>query len=143
MKSLIDSIPTLVVYVFPDGAIEFLSRGWREYTGRRLEELAGWGWQSVIHAEDLSRFTEECSAAQASGRSFHSEARIRRADGQYRWFSIGIVPLRDENGRTVRWYITANDIEDRKQQNRSASDCAGLGQNLQTSGELKTRSPAR
>jgi two-component system phosphate regulon sensor histidine kinase PhoR len=134
MKSLIDSIPTLVVYVFPDGAIEFLSQGWREYTGRRLEELAGWGWQSVIHADDLSRITEECSAAQVSGRSFHSEVRIRRADGQYRWFLIGKVPLRDENGRIVRWYVTAKDIEGRKQQNRSASDCVGLGQTLRISG---------
>jgi PAS domain-containing protein len=59
----------------------------REYTGSPLEELTGWGWRSMIHPEDLPKFTEEWNSARAAGKPFQNEARIRRADSQYRWFS--------------------------------------------------------
>jgi len=115
MQSVIDTIPAMVVCAFPDGSLEFLNQGWREYTGSRFEDLVRWGWQSVIHADDLTRFSEEWSSARTAGKPFRNEVRIRRADGRYCWFSISKVPLRDENDQIVRWYGTAFDIEERKQ----------------------------
>src|ERR1700757_1002121 len=114
MQGVFRTIPVLIVCAFPDGALEFLNQGWTEYTGSRLGDLAKWGWQSVIHPDDLSRFTDESSAARAAGRPFHHEARIRGADRQYRWFSISNTPLRDENYQIVRWYGTAYHIDDHK-----------------------------
>ena len=112
MQGVIGTIPVLIVCAFPDGSLEFLNQGWTEYTGSRLADLANWGWQSVIHPDDLARFTEKWSAALAADRPFHHEARIRRADGQYGRFSISNVPLRDENYRIVLWYGTAYHIDD-------------------------------
>ena len=115
LRTVIDTIPALVVCALPDGSVEFVNQGWREYTGSSLEHLKGWGWQTVMHPDDLSKFTDEWNAARAAGKPLENEARVRRADGQYHWFSIKKVPLRDQADQIVRWYGTAYDIEDRKQ----------------------------
>jgi formate hydrogenlyase transcriptional activator len=115
MRAVIDTIPALVVCALPDGSVEFVNQGWREYTGSSLEKLTGWGWQTVIHPDDLPKFIDEWNAARAAGKAFENEARVRRADGQYRWFLISKVPLRDQTDQIVRWYGTGYDIEDRKQ----------------------------
>jgi PAS domain S-box-containing protein len=115
LLTVIDSIPALVVCALPDGSLEFVNRTWREYTGCALDRLTGKGWQTVIHPDDVSRFIEEWSAARAAGRPFENEARVRRADGEYRWFLIKKVPQRDASGQIVRWHGAAYNIEDRKQ----------------------------
>jgi DNA-binding CsgD family transcriptional regulator len=70
---------------------------------------------SVIHPDDTPRALEKWRAAMAAGESYEDEMRLRRADGQYRWFLIRTVPLRDEQGNIVKWYGTSTDIEERKQ----------------------------
>ncbi len=115
LRTVIDTIPALVVCALPDGSIEFVNQGWQEYTGSSLEELTGWGWHSLIHADDVSKFVDEWKVARAAGKPFENEARVRRADGQYHWFLIRKVPLQDEAKQIVRWYGTGYDIEDRKQ----------------------------
>jgi formate hydrogenlyase transcriptional activator len=114
LRTVIDTIPALVVSALPDGSVEFVNHAWREYTGSALEELTGWGWQSVIHPDDVSKFTDEWNAARAAGKPFENEARVRRSDGQYRWFLIRKVPLRDQANQIVRWYGNGYDIEERK-----------------------------
>jgi PAS domain S-box-containing protein len=114
-RTVIDAIPALVVCALPDGSVEFVNQAWREYTGSPLEKLTAWGWQNVIHPDDLSRFTEEWRLARAAGKPFENEARVRRADGQYRWFLIRKAPLRDHAGQILRWLGAGVDIEDRKQ----------------------------
>jgi len=115
LRTVIDTIPALVVCAFPDGSLEFVNQAWREYTGYRLEQLTGRGWQSVIHPDDISKFIDEWNAARVVGKPFENEARVRRADGQYHWFLIKKVPQQDASGQIVRWYGAACDIEDRKQ----------------------------
>jgi PAS domain S-box-containing protein len=115
LRTVIDTIPALVVCALPDGSVEFVNQSWRAYTGRSLEQLTGWGWQSVIHTDDLSKFMDEWTVARAAGKPFETEARVRRSDGQFRWFLISKVPLRDQTDQIVRWYGTGYDIEDRKQ----------------------------
>jgi len=109
LRVIIDTIPTIVWRKLPDGSADFLNRSFREYTGLSLENGLGWGWMNAFHPDD--RLTEEWRAAWAAGKPFEKEARLRRTDGQYRWFLIRAVPLRDEQGNIANWYGTSTDIE--------------------------------
>jgi PAS domain S-box-containing protein len=112
LRLVIDTIPTIVWRKLPDGSADFLNRSFREYTGLSLEEGLGWGWMNAFHPDD--RLTDEWRAALANGNPFEKEARLRRADGQYRWFLIRAMPLRDAQGNVVNWYGISVDIEDRQ-----------------------------
>ncbi len=112
LRLVIDTLPALVWSKLPDGSADFLNQRFLEYTGFSLEEGLGWGWMNEFHPED--RAEEEWRAAFAGGEPFEREARLRRADGAYRWFLLRAVPLRDERGNVVKWYGTSTDIEDRK-----------------------------
>jgi PAS domain-containing protein len=80
-----------------------------------MGELQGWALMTLIHPEDLEGIVKKWRASVASGDPFLREARLRRADGQYRWFSIVNVPMRDEADRIVRWFGAGHDMEERKQ----------------------------
>ncbi len=115
LRLVIDTIPALVLSARPDGSVDFINQRWLEYTGLKSEDLQGWGWRSVLHPEDVEKFVAELRATLAAGEPFENEARIRRADGAYRWFRIRNAPLRDDQGNVIQWYGTGHDIEDRKQ----------------------------
>jgi PAS domain S-box-containing protein len=113
LRLIIDTIPTIVWRKLPDGSADFLNRNFREYTGLSLEDGLGWGWMmNAFHPDD--RLPEEWRTALAAGKPFEKEARLRRFDGQYRWFLIRAVALRDEQGNIAHWYGTSTDIEDLK-----------------------------
>jgi PAS domain S-box-containing protein len=120
LRLIIDTIPTIVWRKLPDGSADFLNKHFREYTGLSLEEGMGWGWMNAFHPDD--RLKEEWRAALAAEKPFEKEARLRRADGQYRWFLIRAVPLRDEQGSIVKWYGATSDIDELK----GAEDRIGL-----------------
>ena len=115
LRLVIDTIPAHVWSARPDGSVDFINQRWLESTGLSIETGLGWAWGSVVHPDDLARFVDEWHAALEVGEPMESEARLRRADGNYRWWLIRNVPLRDELGNIVKWYGTAVDIEDRKQ----------------------------
>jgi PAS domain S-box-containing protein len=114
LRLVIDTIPAHVWSTRPDGSVDFINRRWLESTGQAMGDALGWDWGSVVHPDDLARYVDEWHAALAAGKPMESEARLRRADGKYRWWLIRNVPLRDELGKIVKWYGTAIDIEDRK-----------------------------
>jgi PAS domain S-box-containing protein len=114
LRLVIDTIPAHVWSALPDGSVDFINRRWLESTGIHVEDGLGWDWGSTVHPEDLARFVNEWHIVLASGEPMESEARLRRADGEYRWWLIRNVPLRDERGIIVKWYGTAIDIEERK-----------------------------
>jgi len=113
-RLMIDRIPTLAWSCLPDGTAEFLNQRWLEYTGLSLEEGLGWGWKVPVHPEDIEKLVATWLGLLASGEPGEEEARLRRFDGKYRWFLFRAVPVRDEQGKTIRWYGTNTDIEDRK-----------------------------
>ena len=115
LRLLIDSIPALIHSGLPDGSLDFFNQRWLDYVGLSLESLLGWKWTATIHPEDVEEFVEKSRVALAKGEPFEHEARIRRADGEYRWMLHRNVPLRDGQGKIVRWYGSSIDIEDRKQ----------------------------
>jgi PAS domain S-box-containing protein len=117
-----DTIPGLVWSAFPDGGVEFCNQRWLDYTGLSLEKVRGGELAEAIHPQDESDFREKWRAALAQGASFEAEARMRRADGSYRWFLIRAVPLRDAKGGIIRWYGTNADIEELKQARRDITE---------------------
>jgi len=113
LRIVIDTIPAMAWSVLPDGAVDFLNQRWLDYAGVSLEQYLE-APTSAIHPEDTPRVLEKWLAAMAAGEPYEDEMRLRRADGEYRWFLIRTVPLRDEQGNIVKWYGTSTDIEDRK-----------------------------
>src|SRR5258708_13665824 len=79
LLTVIDTIPALVVCALPDGSVEFVNQAWREYAGSSLEKLTGWGWQTVIHPDDLPKFINEWNAARPAGKTFQNKAPRARA----------------------------------------------------------------
>jgi len=114
LRTMIDQMPTLAWSCRPDGSAEFVNQRWVDYTGLSMEEAVGWGWQATIHPEDLGKTVETWLRLIASEEPGEEEARLRRFDGEYRWFLARAVPVRDERGKVIRWYGTSTDIEDRK-----------------------------
>jgi PAS domain S-box-containing protein len=113
-RSALDGIPGLVAILAPNGELETVNRQCLKYFGRSLEWLANWETNDSIHPEDLPRVLELFKRAMGSGIPFNFELRLRRFDGEYRWFDNRHVPIRDDSGRIARWYLLATDIEDRK-----------------------------
>ena len=114
LRTMIDQMPTLAWSCRPDGSAEFVNQRWVDYTGLSMEEAVGWGWQATIHPEDLGKTVETWLRLIASEEPGEEEARLRRFDGEYRWFLARAVPVRDERGKVIRWYGTSTDIEDHK-----------------------------
>jgi PAS domain S-box-containing protein len=114
LRGVMDTIPGLVWSALPDGHGEFCNQRWLDYTGMSLNEIKGWGWASAYYPEDVPNLRARWQIALAGSTSFEAEARMRRADGCYRWFLIQAVPMRDSVGRIIRWYGTNTDIEELK-----------------------------
>ena len=114
LRLTLDWIPTLAWHTRPDGFAEYLNKRWLDYTGLSMQEAIGWEWRKVIHPDDLAKLLAEWQKVLASGQRGEVEARMRRHDGEYRWFLFRPEPLRDEAGNIARWYGTNTDIEDRK-----------------------------
>jgi len=115
LRDVVETIPTFAWTALPDGSIDFANRNWEQYSGLSTENTAGSGWEAAVHPEDLKRHTEKWRASVTNGEPFEHEVRFRRADGEYRWFLVRAVPLRDQRGKVLKWYGTSTDIEDRKQ----------------------------
>jgi hypothetical protein len=110
----INTIPVLAWSATADGHAEFFNEHYLDYVGLSAEEARGWGWTSAVHPDDLGALAATWQNILASGASGEAEARMRRRDGDYRWFLFRGSPLRDGNGQIVRWYGVNIDIQDRK-----------------------------
>src|SRR5258705_11113382 len=113
LRLVIDTIPTLVWRAGPDGVPDFTNPTAPGYTGLSLDQAAT-GWPRAFHPDDKKGMLVKWAAIWESGMPGGLEARLRRFDGEYRWFLFQAVPLRDESGNIVKWYGSSTDIEDRK-----------------------------
>ncbi len=114
-RLIVETIPGLIALMTPEGELEHVNRQVLEYFGRTLEELKQWGSTDAVHPADLPAAKAAWQQAIKTGQPYDFEHRIRRADGQYRWFQSRGLPLRDAEGRIIRWYNLLTDIDDRKQ----------------------------
>ena len=115
LQLLIDSIPALIHSSWPDGYLDYFNQRWLEYVGVPMDQLEGWKWTASIHPDDVAGIVDKWRACLVSGEIFEYEARVRRADGEYRWMAHLKVPLRNQSRKIVKWYGSSIDIEDRRQ----------------------------
>ncbi|QGZ59535.1 PAS domain-containing protein [Paraburkholderia acidiphila] len=109
---VLDALSVMAWTALPDGQVDFVNRKWSEYTGLGLGASSGSQWQDAVSADDLPALLERHGAILASGEPGGFAARLRRFDGQHRWFDIQVSPLRDAEGRMIRWCATCSDIDD-------------------------------
>jgi PAS domain S-box-containing protein len=116
LRRITDAIPQTIAVLGTDGKNLYANQALLDYTGLTAEEVMAPDFRErVFHPEDVARLRPERQKALARGIPFQNEQRARRKDGQYRWFLIQYNPLRDEQGKVIRWYATGTDIDDRKQ----------------------------
>jgi PAS domain S-box-containing protein len=133
-RFLAESIPQIVWTSDAAGRPDYYNRRWYEYTGVAPGEVADLGSSGVIHPEDLALANERWAEAAAAGATFESELRIRGGpEGGYRWHLARAVPLRDAEGRIVKWFGTSTDIDDRKRAEESQRFLAEAGEVLVSS----------
>ncbi len=113
IRLIIDSIPVMAWTVRPDGVLDFVSQRWVDYSGLSLEQYVAEP-EISIHPQDAPGVMDQWLQQMSRGEGYEGEMRLRRADGEYRWFLVRTSPLRDEEGNIFKWYAVATDIEDRK-----------------------------
>ncbi|MGN8342497.1 PAS domain-containing protein [Pseudomonas sp. SMV71] len=114
LRKLIDSVPALVSLMTPTGELECVNVHNLQYMGTTLEELRDWAESDIIHMDDRPGVISSWAHAVATGEPYRHELRIRRADGAYHWFVANAMPMRDEAGRIIRWWVITLDIDEQK-----------------------------
>ncbi len=115
LRLVIDTTPALIHTGRPDGYLDYFNQRWLEFLGLPLEEVCGWRWTGAVHPEDVAGLLQKWHAALGSGEPLEAEARVRRADGEYRLLLHRKVPLRNEGGAILKWYGSSVDIEGQRQ----------------------------
>src|SRR5271165_4181661 len=119
LRLVIDTTPALIHTGRPDGYLDYFNQRWLEFLGLPLEEVCGWRWTGAVHPEDVAGLLQKWHAALGSGEPLEVEARVRRADGEYRLLLHRKVPLRDERGAILKWYGSSVDIEEQRRAQES------------------------
>ncbi len=115
-RELLDALPQLAWIAEPGGDIVWYNAPWFRYTGTTLEDMRGWGWRTVHHPDHAEAVTAKYRASMATGSAWEDTFPLRCADGSFRWFLSRANPIRDEDGRILRWLGTNTDISDRRDQ---------------------------
>jgi PAS domain S-box-containing protein len=115
-RFLAEAIPQQVWTATPDGALDYVNQRVLDYFDRTMEQMLGWGWQEMVHPEDLQFCHERWTNSLQTGEVYSVEFRLRRAfDDNYRWHLGRALPVRDSDGQIIKWFGTNTDIEEQKQ----------------------------
>jgi PAS domain S-box-containing protein len=111
-RTLANAIPQLCWMADADGRIFWYNQRWYDYTGTTLEQMEGWGWESVHDPEMLPKVVERWRASLSTGEPFDMVFPLRGADGIFRPFLTRVVPMRDHEGKIARWFGTNTDVSE-------------------------------
>ena len=124
LDAIVRTAPDIIFSRQADGARDYISDRFYEYTGAAKGSANGFGWLDFVHPEDTQRSMSQWMHCVQSGDNYESEYRIRGRDGQYRWFRARAVPIRDFEGQILKWYGTCSDIHDSKVLEQSIRESA-------------------
>ncbi|MGP1387743.1 MAG: ATP-binding protein [Thainema sp.] len=113
-QSIANLVPDLLWDSEPNGSTNWYNQRWMDYTGQSFEQATGWGWIDAIHPDDREGSAHRYREAVESGLMLQQEHRIRRHDGEYRWFVVNAFPLKDESGKVVKMYGAATDFHEQR-----------------------------
>ena len=134
LRAIAETIPQLVWSTTPDGYHDYYNAQWYAYTGMPREGSQGWNWKEFLHPDDYDRAVEVWGRSLETGEPYEIEYRFKRADdGMYRWFLGRALPLRDGDGRIVRWFGTCTDIDEHRRREEVLAFLAEAGQALASS----------
>ncbi|RPD47860.1 PAS domain S-box protein [Hymenobacter sediminis] len=114
-RTLTNAISNLVWTATPAGNVDYFNEQWFAYTGSTPEQALGMGWASFFHPQDAPTMITLWQSTLTTGEPYQAEARLRRADGAYRWFLVRALALRDEQGNISQWFGTNTDIHEQKE----------------------------
>lgn len=139
-KFLADAIPQIIWTSLPDGNLDYFNKNWVDYTGLSLEESKGLVIQNIIHPEERALIVEEWTKSVNEGKKFEVEYRLKRFDNIYRWFLVRALPLKDNDGRIVKWFGTNTDIHENKELILNLNDLAEIQKNQKEELKVKNNS---
>jgi PAS domain S-box-containing protein len=113
-RQLLDLSPLHITELGAEGARLYTNLASLDYYGMTLAEWRDADLQKVLHSLDAAIVTKDLPGKLQNGSPFEYESRLKRKDGQYRWFHYRLSPMLDEQGRITRWYAAGTDIDDRK-----------------------------
>jgi two-component system, sensor histidine kinase and response regulator len=114
-RQLADAMPQIVWTAKVDGSSDYFNRRWFEYTGLSIQQSEGWSSTRAFHPDDVQKCVNGWREAVRAGEPFEIGARLTHGvTGEHRWHLIRAMPVRDGEGRIVKWYGTCTDIDDQK-----------------------------
>ena len=125
-RTLADNIAQFAWMADESGSIFWYNKRWFDYTGTSLEEMRGWGWQKVHHPEHLERVLGRFRRSIENGETWEDTFPLRGKDGRYRWFLSRAIPIRDENGKIVRWFGSNTDITEQRLLSEASKELWGF-----------------
>jgi PAS domain S-box-containing protein len=114
-RMLSENIPQMVWISDPDGRTQYYNQRWYQFTGQTPAQARGYGWRLMVHPDDVEANQQAWAEAIERKSNFEDELRLRRHDGEYRWFLVRAIPIRDLQGRLERWFGTSTDITERRE----------------------------
>ncbi len=125
-RVMADSSPLMIWVRDPSGKIQFVNKAYREFFGITLDQLQESGWQSLVHPQDSERYVSQFLTSLREQKSFHAEARVRRADGEWRWVESFGVPRFSDLGEFLGMVGSNPDITERKKAEQLKDEFIGL-----------------
>ena len=114
LRQVIETVPSFLWSTAPDGEPTQINQRTLDYSGMRFEDFLHLGWKEFLHPDDFPETAKAFFHALQTGTSYQAVHRLRRADGEYRWYHARGEPLRDQQGRIVQWYGLSIDIDESK-----------------------------
>src|SRR5712671_8186011 len=112
LRQIIDTVPSLVWAVEPNGENTYANRRILDYIGAPYEDFKNSGWQRFVHPDDLPETLKAFQHAIEAGTSYEAVHRVRRGDGEFRWHHTRGEPMRDREGRIIQWYGLTIDVDE-------------------------------
>ncbi|KAH0092419.1 hypothetical protein KCU66_g17166, partial [Aureobasidium melanogenum] len=111
-EDITNMIPQMIWTTTPTGQHDYFSRRWYEYTGLTPEQSLGNGWENPFHPDDMELTVKRWTHSLATGEEYRTEYRCHSVDGEWRWMLGRAVPMKDDNGKIVKWFGTCTDIHE-------------------------------
>ncbi len=132
-RQLAELMPEKITTTDADGNVIYYNKNWLDYTGLSFDELKDWGWEKIVHANDLEKNTKQWKEAIAAGRGLVVEERLLNKNNEYRWHLSRLSPVKDDAGKITKWISATTDIHDQKMREQTKDDFISIA-----SHEMKT-----